>query len=35
MVMEEGKLVGFDSHDNLVKNNPTYKELFSAWNLVN
>ncbi len=35
MVMEEGKLVGFDSHDNLVKNNSTYKELFSAWNLVN
>ena len=35
MVMEEGELVGFDSHDNLVKNNPTYKELFSAWNLVN
>ncbi len=35
MVMEEGNLVGFDSHDNLVKNNPVYKELFSAWNLVN
>ena len=35
MVMEEGELVGFDSHENLVKNNPTYKELFSAWNLVN
>ena len=35
MVMEEGRLVGLDSHDNLVKNNPTYKELFSAWNLVN
>ena len=35
MVMEEGRLVGFDGHDNLVKNNPTYKELFSAWNLVN
>ena len=35
MVMEEGRLVGFDSHDNLVKNNPPYKELFSAWNLVN
>ena len=35
MVMEEGNLVGFDSHDNLVKNNQTYKELFSAWNLVN
>ncbi len=35
MVMEDGNLVGFDSHDGLVKNNPTYKELFSAWNLVN
>ena len=35
MVMEEGKLVGFDSHQNLVKNNSVYKELFSAWNLVN
>ena len=35
MVMEEGNLVGFDSHDNLVKNNQVYKELFSAWNLVN
>jgi len=35
MVMEEGNLVGFDSHDNLVKNNEVYKELFSAWNLVN
>ena len=35
MVMKEGKLVGFDNHDNLVKNNEVYKELFSAWNLVN
>ena len=35
MVMEEGKLVGFDRHQNLVKNNPVYNELFSAWNLVN
>ena len=35
MVMEEGKLVGFDSHQNLVKNIPVYKDLFSAWNLVN
>ena len=35
MVMEEGNLVGFDSHDNLVKSNEIYKELFSAWNLVN
>jgi len=35
MVMKEGNLVGFDNHDNLVKNNEVYKELFSAWNLVN
>ena len=35
MVMKEGDLVGFDNHDNLVKNNEVYKELFSAWNLVN
>ena len=35
MVMEEGELVGFDSHENLLKNNSVYKELFSAWNLVN
>ena len=35
MVMEEGELVGFDRHENLLKNNSVYKELFSAWNLVN
>jgi len=35
MVMKEGNLVGFDNHDNLLKNNEIYKELFSAWNLVN
>ena len=34
MVMEEGELVGFDSHENLLKKNSVYKELFSAWNLV-
>ena len=34
MVMKEGELVGFDSHENLLKNNSVYKELFSAWNLV-
>ncbi len=34
MVMEEGELVGFDRHENLLKNNSVYKELFSAWNLV-
>ena len=35
MVMEEGKLVGFDSHEKLLINNSVYKELFSSWNLVN
>ena len=35
MVMENGNLIGFDSHNNLLKNNQTYKDLFSAWNLVN
>jgi ABC-type multidrug transport system fused ATPase/permease subunit len=34
-VMENGNLIGFDSHNNLLKNNQTYKDLFSAWNLVN
>ena len=35
MVMENGNLIGFDSHENLLKENKTYTELFSAWNLVN
>ena len=35
MVMEHGNLIGFDSHNNLLKNNQTYKDLFSAWNLAN
>ena len=35
MVMENGNLIGFDSHKNLLKNNQTYTDLFSAWNLVN
>ena len=35
MVMENGNLIGFDSHNNLLKNNQNYKDLFSAWNLVN
>ena len=35
MVMENGNLIGFDSHNNLLKNNQTYKDLFSAWNLAN
>ena len=35
MVMENGNLIGFDSHKNLLKSNQTYTDLFSAWNLVN
>lgn len=35
IVMDKGNLVGFDSHINLLEQNETYKELFSAWNLVN
>ena len=35
MVIENGNLIGFDSHENLLKENKTYTELFSAWNLVN
>ena len=34
IVMENGNLTGFDSHENLLKDNQTYKDLFSAWNLV-
>ena len=35
IVMDQGKLVGFDSHENLLNENNIYKELFSAWDLVN
>ena len=35
IVMENGNLTGFDSHESLLKDNQTYKDLFSAWNLVN
>ena len=35
IVMENGNLTGFNSHENLLKDNETYKDLFSAWNLVN
>ena len=35
IVMDEGKLVGFDNHKNLLSTNDIYKELFSAWDLVN
>mgnify|MGYP003321017571 FL=1 len=35
LVMSEGKLVGFDNHQNLLSNNKIYQQLFSAWNLVN
>ena len=33
--MDQGKLVGFDNHENLLNENNIYKELFSAWDLVN
>ncbi len=35
IVMDQGKLVGFDTHEKLLIQNKVYKELFSAWNLVN
>ena len=35
IVMDQGKLVGFDNHENLLNENNIYKELFSAWDLVN
>ena len=35
LVMSEGKLVGFDNHENLLAKNEVYQQLFSAWNLVN
>ena len=35
IVMHDGKLVGFDNHENLLKNNGIYQDLFSAWKLVN
>ena len=34
IVMDQGKLVGFDTHEELLKNNSVYKDLFSAWTLV-
>ena len=34
LVMDKGRLVGFDSHINLLQENETYRELFSAWNLI-
>ena len=33
LVMQDGKLVGFDNHENLLSDNEIYKDLFSAWNL--
>lgn len=33
LVMRDGKLVGFDNHENLLSDNEIYKDLFSAWNL--
>ncbi len=35
LVMEDGQLLGFDNHKNLLSDNETYKELFSAWDLAN
>tara|TARA_X000000368_G_scaffold413618_1_gene401998 strand:- start:1797 stop:3518 length:1722 start_codon:yes stop_codon:yes gene_type:complete len=35
IVMDQGKLVGFDNHKSLLNNNDIYKELFSAWDMVN
>jgi ATP-binding cassette subfamily B protein len=35
LVMEDGKLLGFDNHKNLLSDNEIYKELFSAWDLAN
>ena len=35
IVMDKGKLVGFDNHKNLLSTNDIYKDLFSAWDLVN
>ena len=33
LVMQDGKLVGFDNHEYLLSDNEIYKDLFSAWNL--
>ena len=33
LVMQDGKLVGFDNHEDLLSDNEIYKDLFSAWNL--
>ena len=33
LVMQDGKLVGFDNHKNLLNENEIYGDLFSAWNL--
>jgi len=33
LVLRDGKLVGFDNHENLLSDNEIYKDLFSAWNL--
>ena len=35
LVMENGKLLGYDNHKNLLSENETYRELFSAWDLAN
>jgi len=28
LVVDDGKIVGFDSHDNLIKDNKVYKRLY-------
>ena len=34
MVMDQGRLVGFGTHEELLNTNTTYKELFSSWSLI-
>ncbi len=30
LVLKDGELIGFDSHDELMKSNPYYNELYSS-----
>ena len=34
MVMDQGRLVGFGTHEELLNTNTTYKELFSSWSFI-
>ena len=34
LVMKNGRVVGFDNHENLLSENEIYIDLFSAWNLT-